>query len=180
MATSDRTEHIRDLLNRNGRWIEVADAKAGVVIVFATALAQQVTGPALGKAALLIPAAYRTARAEEIVAVLVYVLLLTVTAALSGLALLDSFRALTPRLTRKRETRHAYFGDIAASSHDKLVEYFAEASDNEIRHDLIEQVQTTAEIADIKFRRASRAIKAVAFSVPFAIALSASTPASFP
>lgn len=145
--------YLSDALERHNHWISVADAKAGALLVTVPALLALYGSTLIAETNLH----WNGVRdwgglCHEALPVL-YLLLIGLTAVSGLLVLWFSFQALDPRVT-KASTRRGmvFFGDIAK---EELRAYEASVfrlEDDVLRKDYIEQVHTTAKIADVKFR----------------------------
>lgn len=112
-ASSQRTDFLSKLLDRNGRWIEVADAKAGVVLAFATAALKELIAPQLADARTLLASLQRSGAWRQVWLPYVFLLFLVLTTILVLCAAYHAFKAINPTLTRRRPRGHIFFGDIA-------------------------------------------------------------------
>jgi hypothetical protein len=157
----NRYEFLTKLLDRNARWIEVADAKAGAVLVFTSAGVKALATPVV--------TAVQRVTAQPLVGLtvivgalsVVFLLLVAVAAVSSLVALISCFLILNPRLARPRQPGSIYFGDIAHRDLVDVEKKMALLTGEEINADLVEQVYTTSHIALQKHRHVRRAITSV-------------------
>lgn len=162
----DAAALLSNLLDRNGRWIEVADAKSAVVIVFASTYSGIVAVPAV---IAWTDIQGSTTVAEGLVACALiggYAVLCIASALVTMYTLSKAFNALRPRLDRGLRQGLLAFNDIAATDRETWTRAVRELASDELIDQLAEQVHTTALIAASKHEHLQRAIRCLCFSIP--------------
>lgn len=167
-----RYEAYSKLLDRNGRWIEVADTKAAVILAFLIAVFPLLLGPA-------IPALHRmTSAIRNVASFWNYVpsslfIALIVAFGLSALfTLLSVLWVLLPRLSGREWTSGLlYFGDIAALKNRLWQEALQALDPDTVALHVLDQVYVTACIADCKHKYVRRAIRGLLLTVVVGLVL---------
>jgi len=147
------------LLDRNGQWIGIADTKAGVVLGFLIASFPVFAAPALPVAQLLVKSfpSHPSLWADVLVAG--FIVLLVVFFAVALMSLLHVLLTLLPRLTRQRKPGLLFFSDIANQEYEHWQRDILALDSQILAAQVLEQVYTTACIADIKHKHVRRAIR---------------------
>ncbi len=169
---SQRTDLFSKLLDRNGRWIEVADTKAGVVLVFATAVLKELIAPQLADARMVLVSLQQSGAWTQVRLPYVFLLFLLITTFFALRAMYHAFKAINPTLTRRQRHGHIFFGDIA--KHTDLAAYQRQLlalKAEEVDEQLIEQIHTTAHIALTKHRHVGQAINSIISVIPLGLLL---------
>lgn len=157
----DRHQLLINIIERNRLWIEVADAKAAVVLVFATAI--------LGFLAPSITAAIDAIQDTQwgetavirFVLVITFVVITLVIVAAGIRTVWCAFETLLPDIKQRRGDGATFFGDIAKREHKEWEKYIFALSAEKLLEDLIEQSHTTACIANAKHFSVQRAVRSV-------------------
>lgn len=150
----------------------MADAKAGVVLAFATAALKELIAPQLADARTLLASLQRSGAWRQVWLPYVFLLFLVLTTILVLCAAYHAFKAINPTLTRRRPRGHIFFGDIAEQT--DLATYQRELvalQPGKVEEQLIEQVHTTADIAMTKHQHVRRAIDSIVLVIPFGLLL---------
>ncbi len=147
------------LLDRNGQWIGVADTKAGVILAFLVAAFPVFLAPAFPVALKLIKTLPSHASVWLYVFVVGFLVLLVLFFIVSLISLLHVLWALLPRLTRQRKPGHIFFGDIASQEFEQWRQGVQLLDPHLLATEVLEQVYTTACIADIKHKHVRTAIR---------------------
>lgn len=157
---SDRQQVLTDLLDRNGGWIEFADAKAGAVLAFAVAVVGITVEPATDATCAIAADLHDNQSLPTIIIAVGFGLLTAFSVWSVTGAVAAAFRTLAPVLHRTRDRDGLiFFGDIAALSRRDWEDALTRASPDDLRDDLAEQVHTTAVIASQKHHSAGQAIR---------------------
>lgn len=167
----NRFEALSKVLDRNGRWIEVADAKAGVVLVFTTAVLRELVGPSIRALRTLATALSSPVSMPTIVLFCLFVSTLLVVTITALRAVFHAFGVLNPKLTRGRQPGHIFFGDIAQQDFAKYQQQMATIQSEDLEEEVIEQIHTTACIARVKHEHVGRAVRSVFLIIPFGLLL---------
>lgn len=171
----DRHHLLSDLLNRNGRWIEVADAKAAAMLVFVTAVAGFLVEPSFKTAKKLATAQIAIGTTESATTGVVFSLLLLSLIAAAFYTIRHVLMALDPSLARKRAAGYVFFRDIAGRDLADLEKKLLESQSTILERDLVEQIHTTAIIALAKHQHVRKAIRGMSFTVGFGLVVYAGT-----
>lgn len=158
-APPDRLDFLNKLLDRNGRWIEVADLKAGVVIVFTTALLKELVAPLLRTASSVLSRPFPDFPGALIP--LAFTVLLGLLTAASLHALVLAFLTLFPKISRAAERGSVFFGDISALDLECFKQRILTKPSEAISQDLAEQIHTTARLAGRKYQRVTRSLRSL-------------------
>lgn len=168
----DRHQLLSDLLDRNGRWIEVADAKAAVVLVFVTAVAGALVAPTTESVQHFQRALCDEPTIGDWAGASLLSLLVLLAGAPSILATWNAFKALIPDTKRYEDSGHLFFGDVARADLPEWYRWMRQATEQDVEKELAEQVHATARIALNKHRHVNQAIRAIVrFTIPSGIAL---------
>jgi hypothetical protein len=151
-------EMLTKLIDRNSRWSEVADAKAGVVLVFATTILKILVGDPVKAVPKIAGALPSDLNALTVLFTLAFIVCFAVSIWGGVLAISESLRALRPRITRQAPAGLVFFGDIAARPAHDYIEHALLIEKDALNRDLAEQVHTTADISAIKHRHVHSAI----------------------
>jgi hypothetical protein len=166
-----RSDALSKVLDRNGRWVEVADAKAGVILVFTTAVLKELVAPSIRTMRALgttftPPLATRTG-----VVAWIFLILLLLVATTAVLALFYAFRVLSPRTQRKRPPGHIFFADVARQDFATYEREMQAISMAELEQEVIEQIYSIADVAQVKHRYVRRAVVSVFLVIPLGLLL---------
>jgi hypothetical protein len=149
---------LSDMLNRNTRWVEVADAKAAAVLVFVGAVVRTIADPvsssvrAISADDLLHPEGF-------IVVIHSLFLLTTLTACLAALwAVYHAFMTLIPRVSRQPIRGRMFFADIASRDINTWRTAMLSATPADLVDDLLAQVHAASVIASAKHGHTRMAI----------------------
>ncbi len=168
----DSFQVLSSLLDRNGRWIEVADAKAGAVLVFVTAVAGVLVEPTTEAGCSLAVALREDPSTAQVIRSAVWTMLVLLAGVPAFRSIGLAFRALTPTLIRDQRPGHLFFGDVATFDHDDWQRWTEDINAVDFQRELAEQVHTTAQIAVAKHRYVNQAIRyVVRFTIPVGILL---------
>lgn len=171
MAIPERGELLNNILDRNNRWIEVADTKAGAVLVFATFVLKEIVAPQLAKGRTLLSNVATPPNWQHLThAGLFYIGLLSAIV-LIGLAIWSSFRTLDPKLSRKHRAGHLFFGDIANEDLAVYQQRLLSLSTAELELEMTEQIHTNADIAKTKHGHVKAAMRCVIVVIPISFVL---------
>ncbi len=156
-----RYQLLTDLLNRNTRWVEVADTKAAAVLFFVGAIIRVIADPVIGSAGDIDWAeVWRLNSASAVVGTL----FLITGVAITGAALwtvYHAFRTLLPRVVHQRGRGRMFFADIAERDAEEWEQSILGASPGDLVTDLIRQVHATSTIAARKHKHVRQAIVGV-------------------
>lgn len=158
-------EILSKCLDRNNRWIEVADAKAAAILAFSAGALRFLTEPAI---LTLRDAPQVLARDASLVRVgylLLVMVLLCIVVVLGLFAVIQAFHTLQPRVKRERPPGVVFFGDIAGMSLRCFQQQIVSLSSADWHEQLIEQVHTTAVIAGIKHQHVIRGIRLILWTI---------------
>lgn len=163
------------LLDRNGRWIEVADTKAAVVLGFLIAVFPLFFAPAVPAVRRLTLAIPRNADFWHHVPAACFIALISAFAMAAVCTLVSVLRVLTPRLTkwsrRKRRKSLLFFGDVAEMESMVWQEKLLTFGFGSLAEQVLEQVYVTARIADRKHRLARIAVHSLLATVFLGLAV---------
>jgi hypothetical protein len=160
------------LLDRNGRWIEVADTKAAVVLGFLIAVFPLLFAPAIPAVRRLASAIPRGADFWHHLPAGCLVVLISAFALAAVMTLVRVLRVLTPRLTKSPSRASLlFFGDVAIVESIKWHESMLSLDFGSLAEQVLEQVYATAIIADRKHRLAQGAIRSLLLTVFLGLAL---------
>ncbi len=168
----DSCQILSSLLDRNGRWIEVADAKAGAVLVFVTAVAGVLVEPTTAAGCALAVALREDPSTVQVVRSTIWTVLVLLPGVSAFRSIGLAFRTLTPTLIRDQETGHLFFGDVATFDLAEWQRWAEDINAGDFQRELAEQVHTTARIAVAKHQYVNQAIRyVVRFTIPIGILL---------
>jgi hypothetical protein len=170
-ARFDRYEAYSKLLDRNGRWIEVADTKAAVVLGFLVATFPVLIGPALSAIQTLGRDLPKHAAIGAYLKIVGVTSLLVAFISLACFTLLQVLMVLAPRLKRQWKSGLVYFGDIAALPCDAWQEQLHGLDSDALAHEVLEQVHATACIAHCKHGHVRQAVQGILATLGAGLAL---------
>jgi hypothetical protein len=165
----DRIQILSDQLERNARWIDAADAKAGAALVFVAAAIGFLLEPLASSLEVALEGIHQPhdLKLEAVATVLVAT---TVIATFAGArSLLAAFHALLPDVRRHGPRGDVFFGDIAIRSRSEWDRRVESLTSKSLMVDLAEQVHTTARIANSKHHRARSAIHSAGWAIAFGL-----------
>jgi hypothetical protein len=165
----DRIEILSAQLERNARWIDAADAKAGAVLVFVTAVVGLLLAPLVAGVEIALGSAPPKDTFSLHIIATVYVAATGIAFFAALNSLLESFRALLPQVKRTGTRGDVFFGDIAHRSLREWERQVESLTAPSLILDLTEQVHRTARIANFKHHRARSAIHGAAWTVGFGL-----------
>lgn len=167
MSENERLVALSGILDRNGRWIEVADTKANIFLVLATALAGITSAPAVdGTCAAL--ALVRAGGAWRLASASFYFLVLIALVTALALGLWHAFSTIRARTVRNQRRGFIFFGDVVKSSPQNLEKRLLSQDAAEFNRQVAEQIYATADIADQKYQHLGRCTWWVGWSILFA------------
>lgn len=166
-----RYEAYSKLLDRNGRWVEVADTKAAVILGFVIATFPALMAPALPAARRLVAAVppHADLWAHIPAAAFLGLIIAYISAAFYTLA--DVLLVLRPRLTLRWKAGLIYFGDIAALDYEAWRQRMMVLAPAALADEVLEQVYATAHIAHRKHQYVRHAIRVLLVTVALGVAL---------
>ena len=170
-ATPDRGALLNNILDRNNRWIEVADTKAGVVLLFATFILKEVVAPNLVKGRALLPEAMNPPTWQHLTHSACFFATMFAAIALIGWAIWSAFRVLDPKLTRKHRPGHLFFADVANEDLAVYQRDLLPLTTREFELEMTEQIHTNATIAKTKHGYVKAAIRCVIVVIPISFVL---------
>ena len=168
----ERYNAYSQLLDRNGQWIGVADAKVGVILGFLVVTFPVLVAPALPvvqkevKAILYYPHFWMDLPAAGFTTLFVLFLIATL------VTFVHVLLALTPRLTRQGKPGLIFFGDIASQEYIQWQQQVKALDPHMLAHQVLEQVYTTACIAHRKHKHVRLALLALAVTILLGLLLS--------
>lgn len=176
-AQDDQSYELYDvyskLLDRNGQWIGVADAKAAVILVFLVAIFPVLAVPVLLITQISIRTIPHNARFWVYLPLVGSIILLTLFLITAFITFHHVLKTLKPRLTRQRKPSLIFFGDIANLEYGQWQECIVKLDPHMLALQVSEQVYATAEIAHYKHRHVQQAIFALLLALIFGLELSA-------
>ncbi len=143
-ATPDRGALLNNILDRNNRWIEVADTKAGAVLLFTTFILKEIVAPNVVKGHTLLPESMNPSTWQHLTHSAFFFATLLVAVALIGWAIWSAFRVLDPKLTRKHRSGHLFFVDVANEDLAVYQQGILSLTTTEFELEMIEQIHTNA------------------------------------
>lgn len=149
------------LLDRNGQWIGVADTKAGVILGFLVATFPILAAPALPVVQKIIRAIPSNANFWAYLPASGFITLFVLFLIAATITLIQVLATLTPKLERQRKPGLIFFGDIAGQEYQKWLQYMLKLNPQMLALQVLEQVYTTAYIANCKHKYVRRAICAL-------------------
>ncbi len=167
MTDNERFGVLSSILDRNGRWIEVADTKANIFLVLATALAGITSAPAVDGACAAL-ALVRAGGAWRLANAGVYTLVLVALVVALALGLWHAFGTIRARTVRHQRRGFVFFGDVVKSSPQNLEKHLLSQDAAEFNRQVVEQIYATADIADQKYHHLGRCTWWVGWSILFA------------
>lgn len=171
MAAPERGELLSNIFDRNNRWIEVADTKAGAVLLFATFILKEIVAPNVVKGRTLLPEAMNPPTWQHLAHSASFFATLLATIAFIGWAIWSSFRALDPKLTRKHRSGHLFFVDVANEDLAVYQQGILSLTTTEFELEMIEQIHTNATIAKTKHGHVKAAMRCVIVVIPISFVL---------
>lgn len=160
----DRYDAYTKLLDRNARWIEVADAKAGVALALLVAVFPTLMSPALSAAKEFVRGVPRHADFWQHVPTALYLTLLIAFGLTALYTLACVLLTLVPRTTRNVGGL-IFFGDIAAHDRTDWQQKMLALDPHSLVEHVLEQTHVTAGIAAMKHTYARLALRGVFLSV---------------
>lgn len=170
-ATPERGELLNKILDRNNRWIEVADTKAGAVLVFATFVLKEIVAPQVAKGRTLLTNVANPPTWQHLTHSGLFYVALVATIACISLAIWSAFRVLDPKLSRKHRAGHLFFADIANEDLAVYQQRLLSLTTTELELEMTEQIHTNANIACAKHGRVKTAIRSVIVAIPISFVL---------
>ncbi len=159
------------LLDRNGQWIGVADTKAGVILGFLVATFPLLTAPALPAVQKVVMAIPHNANFWAYLPVAGFIALLVLFLVAALVTLVRVLMTLSPRLTRQGKSSLIFFGDIAGQEYRQWQQHMLALDPQMLALEVLEQVYTTASIADRKHKHVRQAIRALIVTILLGLAL---------
>jgi membrane protein required for beta-lactamase induction len=153
MAEMDRVGIAQEALSQINRWIEIADAKARVLLSIAIFL--------IGIAVLRLPGL--RAWYELNPTTLFWIAAVLATIGMGGLALSIHFSVRVAYPRRDATSKHRsmfFFEHIAAEELTKLRDAFRNKSKEEVVDELVDQIWNVAQVAKVKFDLITKAANA--------------------
>lgn len=171
LAPPERSALLNTLLDRNSRWIEVADTKAGAVLVFATFLLKEVVAPNVVKGRTLLPETANPPTWQHLTHSAFFFATLLAAIALIGWAIWSAFKVLDPKLTRKHCSGHLFFADVANEDLAVYQRDLLALTTPEFEMEMTEQIHTNATIANTKHGHVKVAMRCVIVVIPIGFVL---------
>ncbi len=167
----ERYNAYSQLLDRNGQWIGVADAKAGVILGFLVAAFPVLAAPSFPVVQEVVKAIPHNANfwAYLPAAGFIALLFLFLTAAL--VTLLRVLMTLTPRLTRQEKPGFIFFGDAAGQEYKQWQQCMLALDPQMLALQVLEQVYATAYIAAHKHKHVRHALRALLMTILLGLVL---------
>lgn len=159
----DRYKLLSDMLNRNTRWAEVADAKAGAVLFFVGATSRILIEPIIDSATQLYDAGLENLSAREALLHIAFVVVTILIVAAVFWTIYHAFVTLVPRVRRNANGRHGamFFGDLARLGFDDWRARILGYTEHDVIEDLAGQVHAAGVIADTKHDHIRHAVSGV-------------------
>jgi hypothetical protein len=161
--TVDQYKLLTDLLNRNTRWAEVADAKAGAVLFFTGASARILMEPIIDSATELYDEGLNNLSSGAALLHIAFVVVTIVVVAALFWTIYHAFVTLVPRVRRSGAGRGGvmFFGDLARIPYAEWRERILGYSEQDVLDDLAGQVHTAGVIASQKHQHIKHAVSGI-------------------
>ena len=149
---------LSELLNRNTRWVEVADTKAAAVLFFVGAIVRVIADPVMSSASD-IDWSEVWALNSGVAAVGISFLIAAGGIVFAALwTVYHAFRTLLPRVVQQEGRGRMFFADIAERGAEEWEQSILSATPADLIADLLRQVHATSTIATRKHRHVGKAI----------------------
>lgn len=159
------------LLDRNARWIEVADTKAAVILGVIIATFPVLIAPAFSAVRTLIGVIPAHPQWWAYLPLLAFMTLCAVFTVVALKTFIWVLKTLKPRLSSPRKPSLVYFGDIARAPWEEWSTRTRALPPEDLAHEVLEQVHVTACIAEVKHKCVQRAVNSALHVVLLGCAL---------
>jgi hypothetical protein len=165
----DRVQILSDQLERNARWIDAADTKAGAALIFVSATLGLLLKPLASSLEAALEGVQQSHDPKIQVVATVLIATTGIAAYAGARSILEACRALLPDVRRRGSRGDVFFGDIAIRSRPEWDRRAQALTSRSLLLDLAEQVHTTARIANSKHHRAKSAIHSAGWTIAFGL-----------